>query len=108
MRRAKILSASARASALRSSRFSCDGVGVGGSRRARVSCIATLLIGRRRLLWNQAATEESVHDPSGVEKICQRCETRFTPRQRTVVVSPRPVCPTGGNERAAAVRQHYE
>jgi hypothetical protein len=49
-----------------------DCVGGGGSRKARVSCIATLLIGRR--LWNQAATGESVRDPSCVEQICQRCE----------------------------------
>jgi hypothetical protein len=38
MRRARILSASVRASASHSSRLGDDGVGEGGSRRARVSC----------------------------------------------------------------------
>ena len=67
-------SASACALASRSCRLGADGVGAGSSRKAKLSCIATLLIGRRHLRWNQTATEKSIHNPSYVEQIRQRCE----------------------------------
>jgi hypothetical protein len=111
MMRARMLRASARASAVRSSLLGAGCVGRGGSRKARVSCIATLLIGRRLRLWNHAAPEESVDDRLRVEQIGERGEARIAmvrPRMRPVLDRRRPVCPTGRNERAAAVRKHHQ
>jgi len=109
MMRARTLSASARASASRSCRLSGDCVGGEVRERPGSAASQTLLIGRR--LWNQAATDESVRDPSCVEQICQRCEAgiaTFGPRLRGFLGGRCPVCPTGGNERAAAVRKHHQ
>jgi hypothetical protein len=50
----------------------------GGSRKARVSCMATLLIGRWLSVRNQAAAKESVDDHPGMEQIGKWGETGLT------------------------------
>src|ERR1700719_4710636 len=107
MMRARMLRASARVSA--SSFWLGDGrAGGDGSRKARVSCIATLLIGRRLSVRNQAAAQESVDDHPGVEQIGKCGETGgtlFATRCRQFIISSHcfPIGPTRRNERAAAV-----
>src|SRR5262249_41487660 len=82
----------------------------GGSRNARVSCMATLLVGRWRCLRNQTAAEESVHEAPCAKQICSRRKARLTvwPDFELVIGARLPVRPTGGNERTAALGKHHE
>src|SRR6266508_2510328 len=98
MMRARILTASTRASA---SIWSLNvGCGGGASRNARVSCMATLLVGRWRCLRNQAAAEDSVNEGPYAEQIRQRREAGCTvggPGFDWVSGVLLPVTATGGN-----------
>ena len=98
---------SARALGSRSWWLGGDGAGVVRLRKARISCIAALLIGRLHLR-NQAATEKSVHEPSGVEQVLQRCEAMFRLRRRIISRIASPIRPACRDEGAAAVRQNYQ
>jgi hypothetical protein len=101
--------ASARVLGSRSCWLGGDSVGAGvvTLRKARISCIAALLIGRLHLR-NQAATEKSVHEPSGVEQVLHRCEAMFRLHRRIISRIASPIRPTGRDEGAAAVRQNYQ
>src|SRR5512132_1382219 len=104
MMRARILTASMRASA---SSWSLNvGCGGGASRNARVSCMATLLVGRWRCLRHQTVAEDSVHEGQCAEQICQRREAGLAVGgagfERVIGVRL-PVGPTRGNERTAAI-----
>jgi hypothetical protein len=73
--------------------------------------MATLLVGRRRRLRNQAAAEDSVHEGAGMKQIRQRGEARLvmlSGRGFGWIVGDLPVAPARGNERAAAIWKYDE
>src|SRR5262245_49947357 len=109
MMRARMSRASVHRSAS-SRRFCCCRAGGGGSRRVRVSCMATLLIGRWLRGRNQAAVKESVDDHPRVEQIVKLGETRITvcAECRWPVAGCFPIGPIGRDERPAAVGKHHE
>jgi hypothetical protein len=71
--------------------------------------MATLLVGRRRCLWNQTAAEESVDESPHAEQICQRREAGLAAVAagfEWVIGARLPVAPARGNERTAAIWKH--
>jgi len=76
--------------------------------------MVTLLIGCRLRLRNQAATEKSVDDHPQMEQIGEWSETWLAVllghewRRLVGDLSRFPIGPTGGNQRATAIRKHDE
>lgn len=100
----------ARAFGSRSCWLGGGGAGVVRLRKAMISCIAALLIGCLHLR-NQAATEKSVHEASGIEQVLQRCEAVIAICRLCEQIArgiARPVRPAGRDEGTTAVGQNYQ